>query len=417
MVLVIRKYLKNIKHLNRNIKLYLISILIFNLGLGAFQADFNLYILSMGMQPDFLGVILSLTPLVEALASIPLGFAAEKVGFKRTLVVIYIVLGLSYFIQILSPNKSLIMLGAAMIGIVAGGNFIIQLPFLSHYTKEDRNQAFTMAMLVFYLAYATGGLIGGYLPALMNEIILDGTITYRILLGAFSLMIVMGAVPMLFADEDKPDSDRKISLEPYLKGMDANTVKFAIVETFIGASLAFVASFLNIIFVYYFNSTIEFYGTTVALLVIPTIFFLFLGPSIAERIGNLRTVLITRVLTAFLAVFVVLTTNPFIGAGAFILYRSLLGFSQSLWFAFAISVATRRSRMATSTWLEITFQIGMGIAALAGGYLIQRDSYVLLGVISSLSMAMCFILTYIFFGKEHLTPWKELRARRETETA
>ena len=149
MVLVIRKYLKNIKHLNRNIKLYLISILIFNLGLGAFQADFNLYILSMGMQPDFLGVILSLTPLVEALASIPLGFAAEKVGFKRTLVVIYIVLGLSYFIQILSPNKSLIMLGAAMIGIVAGGNFIIQLPFLSHYTKEDRNQAFTMAMLVF----------------------------------------------------------------------------------------------------------------------------------------------------------------------------------------------------------------------------------------------------------------------------
>ena len=250
---MIRKYLKNIKNLNQNIKLYLISVLIFNLGLGAFQADFNLYILSMGMQPDFLGVILSLTPLVEAFASIPLGFAAEKVGFKRSLIVIYIVLGLSYFIQILSPNKSLIMLGAAIIGIVAGGSFIIQLPFLSHYTKEDRNQAFTMAMLTYYIAYAIGGLIGGYLPALMNATMMDGTMTYRFLLGAFSLMIVLGAVPMLFVEDDKPDPDRKISLEPYLKGIDANTVKFAIAETFIGANLAFVASFLNIIFVYYFN--------------------------------------------------------------------------------------------------------------------------------------------------------------------
>jgi hypothetical protein len=47
-------------------------------------------------------------------------------------------------------------------------------------------------------------------------------------------------------------------------------------------------------------------------------------------------------------------------------FRSFFGFSQTLWFSFATSVATRRSRMATSVWLEITFQIGMGIAAFGG---------------------------------------------------
>ena len=417
MVLAIKQYLGNIKKLNRNIKLFLASVLIINLGFGALQADFNLYILSLGMKPDFLGVVLSLTPLVEAFSAIPIGFVAEKIGFKRSLIIVYIVLGFAYFIQVISPIKSLIMLGSVLIGVVAGGNFIIQLPFISHYTTDDRNQAFTLAMLAYYLAIAVGGLFGGYLPALLDVVIQNEVITYRILLAVFSLLVILGSIPMYFVDDDKPDPSRKISLEPYLKGIDANTVKFAIIETFIGASLAFIASFLNIIFIYYFGSTLESYGTTVAVLVIPTIFFLFLGPSIAEKLGNLRTVLITRLLTAFLAVFVVLTANPLIGAGAFILYRSLLGFAQSLWFSFAISTATRRSRMATSAWLEITFQVGIGIATLAGGYLIARNSYVMLGVISSISMLICFVLTYLFFGKEHLTPWKELRAKPDTQSS
>ena len=385
-------------------------MVLINLGFGAFQADYNLYILSLGMTPDFLGVILSLAPFSEALASIPIGYMAEKIGFKRSLIFVYIVLGIAYFIQIISPHRYLIMLGSVMVGLVAGGNFIIQLPFLSHYTKDDRNQAFTLTMLVYYVAFAIGGLIGGYLPSILNAVFMDETLTYRALLAASSLLIVLGSVPMYFVDEDRPDPDQDISLAPYLKGMDANTVKFALIEFFIGASLAFVGSFLNIIFIYYFDSTLELYGTTMAVLVIPTILFLFLGPTIAKKLGNLRTVLISRVLAAVLAFFVVLTANAYIGSGAFILYRSVMGFAQSLWFSFAISVATRRSRMATSTWLEITFQIGMGFAALTGGYLIGQGAYKLLGTISAISMVICFVLTYIFFGKKYLKPLKGKQA-------
>ena len=417
MVSVISQYFKNIKFFNRNIKLYLFATALINLGFGIFYTDFNLYILSMGMKPDFLGVILSLAPFAEGLSSIPIGFLAEKIGFKRSLIMVYVVLGMAYFSQIISPNRSLIMLGSFMVGLVAGGNFIIQLPFISHFTKEDRNQAFTLTMLVYYITYAIGGLIGGYLPAIINVIVLNATLSYRITLAVSSLFVVLGALPMLFVDEDKPDPNRKISLDPYLKGMDANTIKFAVVELFVGAGLAFIISFLNVIFVYYFKTTLEFYGITMAILVFPTALFLFLGPSIAERIGSLRTVLIGRLLATVLAYCVVMTTNPYIGAASFILFRSLFGFSQSLWFSFATSVSTRRSRMATSVWLEITFQVGMGIAALAGGTLIANESYVMLGVISAAAMAICFVLTYIFFGKEHMVPWKELRQKEKRPLA
>jgi predicted MFS family arabinose efflux permease len=54
----------------------------------------------------------------------------------------------------------------------------------------------------------------------------------------------------------------------------------------------------------------------------------------------------------------------------------------------------------------------MGIAALVGGKLIANESYVMLGVISAVATAICFALTYIFFGKEHMIPWKEMRQKQ-----
>jgi predicted MFS family arabinose efflux permease len=56
--------------------------------------------------------------------------------------------------------------------------------------------------------------------------------------------------------------------------------------------------------------------------------------------------------------------------------------------------------MATSAWLEITFQIGLGIAALVGGRLIADGAYFTIGMLSALSMAVSFFLTYVFFGRK-----------------
>jgi len=288
--------------------------------------------------------------------------------------------------------------------LAACGNFIIQLPFVTHYAKENKNQAYTLMSLIFILGNSVGALIGGSLHGWVNMIFADETLAYRVILGFFSLIIIAGTIPLFFMDEDKPSDQKEISLSPYLKGIDANTVKFAVVELFVGFGLAFVALFLNVIFVYYFNSSVEMFGVMSAVLVIPVIFFLFTGPSIAEKITGFRVILISRFLSIFLTLLVVLTQNVFIGSGAYIFYRALFGLAQSLWFAFAISLATKRSRMATAAWLEITFQVGLGIAALVGGRLIASESYLMLGILSSTATAMSFLLTYMFFGRRKVQP-------------
>ena len=125
---------------NRNIILYLVMLFIANLGFGVVGAGFNLYILSMGMSPDILGVILSLTPFAQMLMAIPIGFLAEKIGNKRGMILINLVVGIAYFMRVISGNQALILAGSFLLGTVQSGYFIMQMPFISHYAGTGKRQ-------------------------------------------------------------------------------------------------------------------------------------------------------------------------------------------------------------------------------------------------------------------------------------
>lgn len=389
---------------NRNIKLYLLTVLLINIGFGVIEADFNLYILSMNMSPDFLGVILSLTPFAQVLAAIPIGFLAEKIGSKRSLILVNLVVGFSHLLRVFSPNQTLILLGSFILGTVRTGYFIIQMPFISQYAGKQKDKEYSFASITIYSSTAIGNLIGGFLPVLLASLFINETSTYRTIMVWASLLIGMGTIPLFFLKKDKPADTRKISLSPYLKGIDKNTVRFAGIEFFLGTGFGFLLFYMNIIFVYYYKSNLQAYGTMSAVLIIPIVILLLAGPSLAKKYNGLRIILVTRILSSVFAVFTIITTNPLVGASAYIIFRSLIGAGTSLWLSFASSVATKRSRTATSAWLEITFQIGFIAAALGGGHLIARGSYPALGFISAGSMVIAYLLTNLFFGKKHLSP-------------
>lgn len=390
----------SIRGLNRNIRIYLLTALLINLGFGIFQTDFNFYILSLGLSPDFLGIVLSLTPFAQAMTAIPIGFMAEKIGYKRSIILVNLVVGIAYLIRVISPNPWVIMGGSFLAGVMACGYFIIQFPFISHYAGENRNFAYTINSIVFYTAMSVGAMLGGFLPDMLSNIIPSESLAFRVILTGFSLVIIAGTIPLFSLDRDEPDQERKISLSPYLTRIDGTTVKFAIIEIFIGIGLAFLLFFMNLIFIYKYEARLESFGIVNALLIIPMIGFLLLGPGLAKRFTNIRVILVSRILSAFFALAVGLTGSAVIGGTAYILFRSTISLAQTLWFGFAAAVATRRSRMATSAWLEITFQIGLGIAAIAGGKLVGENAYPVLGYIASGAMLAAFLLTILFFGKE-----------------
>ena len=395
------KWLSAISSLDKNIKIYFLAVLLTNLGFGIITADFNLYILSMGISPDFLGIVLSLTPFAQALAAIPLGFLAERFGNRKAFILVNTVVGLSYFLRAISHNRALILFGSFLLGTVQAGYFIIKMPFISHYSGANKDREFTYSSIIFFTALSAGNWIGGVLPSALNPLFPNETITYRVILVAAALLILSATIPFYLLNKDDPDNTRDISLSPYLKGMDANTVRFAGIQFFVGAGLAFLMLFMNIIFIFYYGSTLEAYGLMSAVLIIPSIILLVVGPLLTRKFNNFRIVLLTRILGGVFAFLSILTTNPLIGGTAYIFFRAVLGLSGTLWLSFASSVATRRSRTATSAWLEITYQIGFVVASILGGVLITRNAYPALGIISGLSFFTAGLLMVLFFGKKY----------------
>ena len=388
---------------NRNIILYLVMLFVANLGFGVVGAGFNLYILSMGMSPDILGVILSLTPFAQMLMAIPIGFLAEKIGNKRGMILINIIVGIAYLMRITTGNQALILAGSFLLGTVQSGYFIMQMPFISHYAGTGKDKEFISASIVFYTAMLIGNLLGGYLPGMVQGFFSTETLAFRAVMTAASALILLGTIPLFFLEKDAPEDTSRISLSPYLKGIDKNTVKFAGIEFFIGTGIGFLQYFMNVIFVYYYGSTLQAFGTMSFLMIIPMLLLMFAGPGLAKRYGGFKVTLITRVMAGALALMVIATTNQIIGGGSYMGFRALVGMGQTLWISWASTVATKRSRMATSTWLEITFQIGFAVSALYGGHLIALDAYPTLGIISGVSLLLAVILPLWFFGKEH---WK-----------
>lgn len=391
----IHAYLAEVRKFHRNIRLLMLASMLSYLALGIFSVDFNLYILSLGIQPDGLGKILSAGPFAHMLAAIPIGFFAERLGFRRAFLVIYSVTGISMIAQVATGNVYLITAGAFMAGLAISGDFVVRLPFLSANVQDsERAHVFSVDAFLGGLTYALGALLAGFLPNLFRSLGLDLTGAYRVTLLISGAIMTLGFLPALLIRDTTHLERRKISLAPYLWGIDRFTIKAAIIEFFIGVTFGMIVPFMNIIFLYRLNTTREFFSSVEALAFIPTILATLVGPVLVLRLGSIRAISLGRLLIPGFLVILALTTAPLIGAASYWAYKALFNMSQSLWFAFATATAARRARTALSAWLEITFQIGMVIAAPTTGFLLARSNYSLPFYIAAAAGLATLLLTW-----------------------
>jgi len=389
-------YLGEARNFNRNIRLLLFASVLSGIAQGIFTVDFNLYILSLGIEPDVLGGILSAGPFAHALASIPVGFLGELFGYRKVFAAIYGLAGLSQLAQVATPNTNVIVVAAFIAGLAFSGDFVVRLPFLAANADDSgrTTHVFSFNSVLSSISFSLGSLFAGYVPNLLAWISPDLTTSYRYTLYIAGALTLLAVIPALLIKDRVAQQRKKISLYPYLRGMDRFTVQVATVELFIGLTLGLIAPFMNIFYIYRLGTSREFFGTVAALAVLPVIIATAVGPSVAVRMGNVSAVRALRFLIPISTVIMALTTSPFLGTGAYWAYRALSMMSQSLWFAFVMEAAAPRAKVAASAWLEITFWIGMGLAARVTGSLLAQSDYVLPFYLSSAAAVAAGVLTH-----------------------
>jgi MFS family permease len=393
-------YIRHIGRFNINIRLLLLSSVLSGIAQGMFSVDFNLYVLSLGIEPDGLGRILSAGPFAHALAAIPIGFLGEFFGYRVAFTIIYGLAGISQLVQVATGNAYLMATAAFVGGLALSGNFVVRIPFLAaNVSPGERTHVFSINSLLNSITVALGALLAGFLPNLLSRLTVDLTLQYRYTLYIAGLFTVISVIPILFIEPQIRRREHKISLKPYLWGIDAFTIKSATVELFIGLTLGLIIPFMNLYFIFHLGANREFYSSVEALSIIFTTLAAAIGPMLALKWGNGRAIVLGRYLVPVSTLLMAVAAMPAMGTAGYWSYRAIFTMSQSLWFAYAMGTASPKAKVAVSAWLEIMFWLGRGLAAIVTGSLLADANYTLPFYLSTVAALLTAFLTHAFIER------------------
>ena len=395
------------REFDRNVQLLFLTTILNWVGQGIFLVAFNLYVLSMGIETDILGRILSIGPFAHALASIPFGLLGEKIGHKNGFMAIYLIGGVSCLMQATTPNVSLIAAAAFFGGLALAGDFVMRLPFLATNAKEEHHtRVFSLDGLLTSASFSIGSLLAGYLPNLLLGLSPDLTTRYRYTLYVGGLLTLSAMVPALLM-RPRPRSrakDKRVNLSSFLWGIDRFTVQLAIIQLFVGMTMGLVLPFMNVYFTYELGISREFFGTIAALAIIPVAIATSVGPSLAKRMGTVRAVTASHFVILSCTLALALTNHGLVATAAYWGFRAIRSMGASLWFSFAMGAAAPRAKAAASAWLDITFWLGMGIAAWVTGRLLAVDNYSMPFYLASATAMVAGLITHVFMSSRNEPP-------------
>jgi predicted MFS family arabinose efflux permease len=334
--------------------------------------------------------------LAQALGSIPAALLAEKIGHRRAFLIAYGIAGISHFFRIWNGSIALTLVASFFSGLALAGDFVVGLPFIAANSSEkERTYAFSTSTLLNNLCYSLGALLGGFGPTLLRSPTLSLTTRYRLTLGFASALILLAVVPMYMIRGEQPRSRERISLWPYLGGMDSFTRTVALIELFLGLAIGLIIPFMNVFFVYRLGATRELFGTVSAISLLPSLIGTALGPALARKMGTIRSIASMRVLVALSIVFMGVATSSLLGAPALWSYQVLFMLSQPIWFAYAMANASPRAKAPVAAWINLTYWLGNALAAPVTGRLFARSHYAVPFYLAAVSALFAAYLTFI----------------------
>ncbi|MFC4775830.1 MFS transporter [Paenibacillus sp. GCM10023252] len=172
---------------NRNIHLFLWFNFLWNMGLGMFGLDYNLYIRALGFSQTVVGDIIAMTTLASAIILVPAGILNDRFGSKRMITIgMVLVLG-ALTARSLLVSEGALLTSAFLFGVPFAIVSATILPFMTaNAAPNQRVHLFSLNMALVMVANVIGNALGGVLSDLLQ--VLAGlseavSLRYTLLIG------------------------------------------------------------------------------------------------------------------------------------------------------------------------------------------------------------------------------------------
>ena len=372
---VLRVYVRRLRAFRPNARLYLANVIIIGAAMGIFRLLFNFYVLSLGYDEALLGQLITVNNLTALIVALPVGYLADVLGRKRSLVLSGGGLGLSIAGMVLFPVSGMFYAMNVLSGLAQSLAGVTNSPFLMENSgDEERTYLFSFSMGLQMASASLGNWLGGYLPTWIGQatgVSATASTAYGGALLAVVLGVALGILPLLLMRMPVMERKERSVFAPieYARKKPALLGKLILpmLITSIGAGL--IMPFMNVFFreVYFQPDTVI--GAMFAWGSLAMGLGLMAAPPLADRMGKIQFVVVTQALSIPFLIMLGFAPWFWVSAAAYYVRVALMNMSGPVYQTFVMEHVEPGARATVASLVSMSWNFGWAFSPTISGWL------------------------------------------------
>ena len=398
-----------------SVRIFLVVNALMGLVLSMWMLFFNFYILALGFDRQFLGLIHSVTSGATLVLGLPMGILSDRIGRKMAMLLGIGIYALASILELLTANPTILLCMAFLSG---AGRMVYLLniaPFLASSSKpEKRTFLFSLNFGLVILAGVLGNLLASRLAvwfAAGAQFSAASVAVYRnTLLCAASLsfpaLILLALIrePEI-SNQEVPttrvnrsgvriwSSAKAIFSQPVIR-------QLALVQVVFGFGVAMLTPYLNLYFDEKFQVGPQTFGVIFSLKSLFTGLAAFGLPRLVRRLGSrIKIAVLAQLVGGVSRLALGFSSNLGMAVGAFLIGGVFLTMPMPLIEAFSMEQVEDHQRATLVSIRELSWQFSWGIGPYFSGSLQSHFGFSPVFVFSFAAACLACALNQVFFGK------------------
>jgi MFS family permease len=375
------EYADHVGAFRPNARLYLVNVVITGAAMGVFRLLFNFYVLSLGHDEALLGNLVTANSLTALLVALPMGYLADKIGRKASLVTAGVMICVAITAMVAWPTARMFYAMNILFGVAQSLSAVTMAPFLMENSgEEERTYLFSFSSGLQTASGSVGNWIGGYLPTWIGAwrgFSATSSPAYGGALLVIAGVAGLGILPLILIHMPRLETASRTVFAPIRYAIEnpRNLGKLVLpmLITSIGAGL--IMPFMNVFFRQVYHQPDPVIGSLFAWGSLAMGIGLLVAPPLADRMGKIQLVVITQALSIPFLILLGFSPWFWLGAVAYYIRVALMNMSSPVYQTYVMEHVEPHARATVASLVSMAWNFGWAFSPTISGWLQVRYGF------------------------------------------
>ncbi|MCH1625573.1 MFS transporter [Ferdinandcohnia quinoae] len=354
---------------NKNVKLFILTNIYTQIGMGIFMVIYNFYIRELGYSEQMNGTIIAMTALASAIILVPAGILSDKMGRKKVMALGVAISAIALFSRSIIDIEELLIATAFLTGLSTAFIQVSGIPWLAeNSTPKQRVHLFSFHAAIMMAANVVGNILGGVLSDTFHYVLNFSALTsVRMTLLIAVGIYVAGILPIFKMSEKKRVADNSKTKLSLMESFWINKSQLKLIALFAGAQMiigfgsGLVIPYLNLYFSDRFHANNSIIGIILSLGQAATAVAMIIGPAVVRKVGEVRAVVYLQLLSLPFLLLTAYTENLYIAGIGFLFRQALMNAGNPIQSSLMMARVDDSMKGLANSVNQMVFQLGWAL--------------------------------------------------------